>query len=487
MINLLFVYAASCIALLFSINRSNRFVLLNAVWFLSIIAIYLTWLLFDMFDESIGGFQMIMSYSWLPEWGVNLAFALDGYSLWLVVLTLLLVPMSAVLSYEWIHKGLKEYLLFLYTIQFLLLGCFMAVDAFVFMLFSEGLLFPVYFILAVWGLENKNESSLWFFLHYFLSSVLLCLAFTYLASELGGFSWDLWALSLIENKVQTIFFIAASLAFIMKMPLLPFHICIIDAQTQSPSSLVILLSGLFLNIGCYGLIRWVLPIVPDAVSCYADVFLYLSFISMVFLSFSIFYQKDIKKFIAYALGIKYSFLSSCLFASYRDHNLALIDSAIMQMFAHGLAFSGLFMAFAMIYHRTQRRDVSWYGGLSNVMPSLSLWFVAYCFATIALPGTVNFASEFIAFFMLMKINFAMAVFMLASLVVSCAYMLWIYKLVFLGSMDVDRQITDIKPLETCLLAVLLAIIFWFGMFPRFLVQTVNNTSLIMNNYLYIRR
>lgn len=484
---LLFIYAVGCIALVASIKKSQKRMITRAVWFLSVSGSYLGWLLIDMFDESLGGFQFERSWSWVPAWGVNLSFAIDGYSVWLLLLTLIVTAMAAIVSLEWVNKGLKEHLILLYSTQFLLLICFSTLDAFVFLLAFESMLLPFYLWIVVWGSEARGEAGMVFLLYTLASSILMTLAFATLGGVLGGFSWRLWVASPLSIEAQTLYFWAVSLALMVKLPLFPFHTWLPLAHTQAPSSASMVLASVMLKIAGYGWLRWVLPIAPDAARKYALCMVVLGLVSVVWLPFATMVQKDMKRMIAYASVNHMGWVVLGLFTSYLPHpvlSMLLIDGVSVQMFSHGLVSSGLFMAFGMIYHRLHRREIQLLSGLSNTMPVLSGWFIFLCLANIGIPGSLNFVGEWMILLGAMAIQPAIALIACLGILGSTAYSLWMYREVFSGSARIGQKISDITMLESFLLAILVGFILIFGFFPRPVLEGIHATSVEMRQHLF---
>lgn len=487
MLQLLFTYALGCIALIASVQRLHRHLMVSVVWGLSLLGSHISWLLLDMFDESRGVFQMELHWSWVPTWGIDLSFAVDGYSVWMLCLTVVVTSLTSILSLTWISKGLKEHLLLLYTTQLLLIVCFSALDAFVFLLFFESMLIPMYLWIVVWGAEARGLASR-VYLYYALSgSILMTVVFAAMGNILSSFSWTTWVQSPVSFEMQMLYFVAVSLAMMVKLPLFPFHTWLPLAHTQAPSTASIVLASLMLKVAGYGWLRWVLPVVPDAARACAWLMIVLALLSIVWLSLATVVQKDMKRIIAYASVNHMGWVVLGLFVGYLpagDAHLLTIDSVTIQMFAHGLVSAGLFMAFGMLYHRANRREVHRFGGFASVMPLLSGMFMLLCLANIGVPGSLGFVSEWMMLLGAMSIQPQIAMIAGLGVVGSSAYTLWMYRLVFYGPVRNSGHIKDIHKVDVGILVVLVMMIFGFGFFPRFIIQGVHETSLVMQHHFY---
>lgn len=487
MIPLLFIYAVGALALLGSVNKNHKKMLTGSVWSLSMMGAYLGWLMMDMFDESRGGFQMELNWAWVPKWGISLSFGIDGYSVWLILLTIIVTFSAAIMTLKWTTKSLKEHLMVIYLVQLLLIVCFCTLDAFVFLLMFESMLLPMYLWIVIWGGESRAEAGMVFLLYTLTGSVLMLVSFACMGSYLGSFSWLVWAEAPLSMEIQCWYFWAVSLAMMVKLPLFPFHTWLPLAHTQAPSSASMVLASLLLKVAGYGWLRWVLPIVPDAVANYAMTMVILSLISTVWLSFATMVQKDMKRMIAYASVNHMGWVVLGMFAAYLPGSkmkLMLIDSVSMQMFAHGLVSAGLFMGFGMIYHRTHRREMHLFGGLSGMMPTLASWFMLLSLANIGIPGSLNFVSEWMILVGVMVVKPWMAMLVGLGILSASGYTLWMYRMVFSGSMHGNQKVEDISMTESALLGILVGLLLILGFFPRPMVQGVHATSLNMQQYLF---
>ena len=488
MLHVLMVYALGAMVLIMSLRAENIPQLKMAAYLIAGCGMYSVWSLYDRFDEANGYFQMLVTLPWIKEWGIHLTFAIDAYALWCIILSVLVINIAAIMTCQWCQKALKEQLLVMYLIQAMLLLCFSTLDGLVFIMLFEALLYPMYLWIVVWGGEERQEAG-WLFLVYSLAgSVFMLVAAAYVGVSLNSFSWQSWADASLSLKVQLVYFLAFTLAMMVKLPLLPLHSWLPTVHTQASSGASMVLSAVFLKIAAYGLLRWVLPIVPDAARLCSPYMIGLALLSMFWGLLLAWVQQDIKKIIAYASIQHMAWIVLALFMGYFAPQHAILygflDGVIVQIFAHGIVSAGLFMAFGMMYQRTHRRDRALYGGFASVMPALSGWFVMFFLANMAIPGSLNFVAEWMILLNIFYVQPWVGALAALSFILSCNYTLDLYNSVFLGPVQTIHKYKDITTTESFICAMMVAIIFVCGFFPRVILEGTHATSMVMMPYIY---
>lgn len=488
MLGVMMVYVCGAIALVASIPQNNVRLLKYITYIISAFACYCIWSVVDMFEESNGYFQMLITIPWIKKLGIHLTFALDGYALWSVILTLIVTNIAAILVCEWKSKGLKNQLLIVYILQAMLFWCFSTLDALVFFILFEAMLLPMYAYIVIWGGEERIEAG-WIFLVYTLSgSVGMLIALTYMGVIHNSFAWQSWADAPLSLQVQSYYFIALSLAMATKLPIFPLHGWLPKVHTQASTSASMILAGLFLKVAAFGYIRWILPIVPDASRLYAPYMVVLAVGSMMGMMLVAWAQEDIKRVIAYASIQHMAWIILAFFIGYLGSGdsmmYGLLDGAIMQIFAHGLVSAGLFMAFGMMYQRTHQRDRKAYGGFARIMPLLSGWFMVLALANTAIPGSLNFVAEWTMLVGIFHVEPWVGVISALSFLLSCTYTLGLYNDIFYGPVTTQHVHKDISTTEGSLLVILVAIILVLGFFPRPVLESIHATSMVMGPYIY---
>lgn len=452
------------------------------VWVLAIVALYLSWLLWDMFDEDLGGFQFDYQSSWGSDW------ALDGYSIWFVMLTLWMTSMTAVMAEEWVPKGLKEHLVLLYLIQALVLVAFCTLNAFVFLLALQAIILPMYFWLVGWGGEARRDAGTLWLIYGFMGSLGMSLAFAWLGRELDSFLWLDWVSWQGSLQAQQAYFIAVSLAMMVQLAAVPCHLWLPSVHTQAPSTASVLLASVVLKLGGYGWLRWGLPVAPAAARLWAPIFVGSAVLALLVFAFITLVQKDMKRLMAYASIHHVAWVVLALFIPYLGglpmDAVVMLDAAMVIMFADGLSAAGLFLSFGMIYHRMHRREIALYGGLASTMPFLSFWFVIYVFAHAAWPGTLNFVGVWMLLMSTIRVSWKLALVMGTALMGSAAYMLWMYRCVFWGPVRGGRKVMELRLAEMLFLSLLSVAILFFGFYPRRFLRSIHSNSLYVYPYLY---
>ena len=432
--------------------------------------------------NSGGGRQFETNTPWINAFnlGVRYHVAVDGLSLWLVVLTTLLVPIALISSWNSIHYRVREFLIAMLALETGMIGVFVAMDMFLFYLFWEVMLIPMYFLIGVWGGERRIYAAVKFVIYTVVASLLMLagiIALYYLHGQAtGNFTFDIPTITdhvqngalILSPSTQSWLFWAFGLAFLVKVPLFPFHTWLPDAHVEAPTAGSVILAGVLLKMGTYGLMRFNLPIFPDASREWATVIATLAVIGIIYGALVAMVQPDMKKLVAYSSVSHLGFVVLGIF-SFTDKGM---QGALYQMLNHGVSTGALFIIVGMIYDRRHTRLIAEFGGLANVMPVYSTLFLIVTLSSIALPLLNGFVGEFlilIGTFTSPVLPHAMLFGSLAAIgmILSAVYMLWMYQRVIYGEVrnPANLKLADLTARERLVLAPLIVLIFVMGVYP----------------------
>lgn len=407
--------------------------------------------------------QFVQSFAWLPSYGINFHVGIDGISLPLVILTNGLIPLIILSTFRDTYKG-SFYSLVLFMQAGLLL-VFTALDAFIFYVGWEASLIPIYFICALWGGENRIRVNLKFFVYTFLGSLVMLIAIIYLHFQVPERNFELssyYQLAL-DSDIQGWIFLAFFLAFAIKMPIFPLHTWQPDTYTTAPTAGTMLLAGIMLKMGVYGLIRWLIPISPLGFAQYGMMCLVLAIIGIVYASVIALMQRDIKRLVAYSSIAHVGLIGAGIFA----WNVQGIQGAIIQMVNHGINVVGLFFIVDIIINRTNTQSLNDLGGIAKSAPKLATLFLLVLMASVGLPLTNGFIGEFLLLTGIYTEGLWYAVFGGLTLILGAAYMLRFYQKTMLGETN-DRTagFPDIKGSEVLVLGIIGLLIIGIGVYPQ---------------------
>jgi NADH-quinone oxidoreductase subunit M len=444
---------------------------------LAVIAAALLWLLASLPAQptplitdprDAGTWLLQLNLPWMPRFGINFQLAMDGLSLLLVVLTLLLGLVAVASSWSEIDfkPGLFQANL-LWTLAGVC-GVFLALDLFLFFLFWEVMLIPMYLLIAVWGHENRGYAAMKFFIFTQASGLLMLLAIVVLAWQglaLNGslsFSYfDLLGLDLAPRLAWWTM-LGFFLAFTVKLPGFPFHTWLPDAHTQAPTAGSVLLAGILLKTGAYGLLRFCIPLFPDASMEFAPIAMALGAAGIIYGALLAFAQSDFKRLVAYSSVSHMGFVLLGLYA----WNLLALQGAVMQMLAHGVSTAALFMLAGALQHRLHTRDMGRMGGLWHQAPRMGACAMFFAIASLGLPGLGNFIAEFLVLLGLFAVQPWFAAVAALGLITAAVYSLWLIQQAFQGKPDEQRSMADFGPREMLAMAAMMAALLWLGLHPQ---------------------
>jgi NADH-quinone oxidoreductase subunit M len=435
------------------------------------------------FDPNAAGFQFKESVDWIPAFGIHYTVGVDGISLALVVLTTILTAISILASFGPIKVRVKEYMITFLVLEVGMVGVFLALDLFLFYVFWEIVLVPMYLIIGIWGGANRIYATIKFVLYTLVGSLLMLvailgIAFTYAAAHGGSWqgAFDYETLLTFapgfDSTLQFFAFGAFFLAFAIKVPMFPFHTWLPDAHVEAPTAGSVILAGVLLKLGGYGLIRFAVPLFPGAAagSFWQPLIITLSLIAIVYGAVVALVQPDLKKLVAYSSVSHMGFVTLGIFV----FNVQALNGAVLQMVAHGLITGALFLLVGVIYERTHDRTIANMGGLAGATPVYAAIFGFFVLASLALPGLAGFVAEFLvlvgsfAFW-----PWAAAVAALAMML-GAAYLLWMYQRVVFGELSdflrgLGSHLTDMSRVEVLTLAPLMVLTIAFGVYPNLLL------------------
>ncbi len=400
-----------------------------------------------------------------PGFGVfNYVLGIDGISLMLIMLSVFLMPVCIAASWTAIEKRVPEYMACFLLMETLMLGVFMAQDIFLFYLFFEGGLIPMYLIIGIWGGAERIYASYKFFLYTLLGSVLMLIAMLWMVNEAGTTSIPVLLNHDFPAHAQTWLWLAFFASFAVKMPMWPVHTWLPDAHVQAPTAGSVILAGVLLKLGGYGFVRFSLPMFPEASAQLVWIIFGLSLVAIVYTSLVALVQRDMKKLIAYSSVAHMAFVTIGIFAFNRQG----LEGALIVMLSHGLVSGALFLCVGIIYDRLHTREIERYGGLSNNMPAYALLFMVFTMASVGLPGTGGFVGEFLALVGAYEANSWVAAVATTGIILGAAYMLWLYWRVAFGtSRNADAAaMPDLSRRELALMVPIALAVLWMGVYPE---------------------
>jgi len=437
---------------------------------ISLVVFALTLAVWRAFDGTSADFQLVERVPWIPAFGIDWHVGLDGISLWLVVLTGFLTPLALLSSWHGVERKVKEFSFFVLALETGMLGVFVSLDLFLFYIFWDAMLIPMYFLIGIWGYDQRVYAAVKFILYTMAGSVLMLLAIIGLAvihaQATGQYSFNLLQLYQLplDGRTQFWFFLAFALAFAIKVPLFPFHTWLPDAHVQAPTAGSVILAGVLLKMGTYGLIRFAFPLFPDAALQLAPILGWLSVIGIVYGALVAMVQPDMKKLVAYSSVSHMGFIVLGICAS----NQQGMQGAIYQMLNHGISTGGLFLIVGMLSDRRHTRQIAEYGGLKHVTPKLVAAFLIITLSSIAMPLTNGFIGEFLSLMGAYRWRPLLAGIATTGVILSAVYMLWMFQRVNYGPLTnpKNKQLHDLEPREWAALGPCLVLVFVMGVFPN---------------------
>ena len=437
----------------------------------SLVTFVATLLLWWRFDPSTADYQFVERHAWIPAFGIQYLVGVDGISLFLIVLTGFLTPLALLSSWDSVHQNVKMFSFFLLALESSMLGVFVSIDLFLFYMFWDFVLIPMYFLIGIWGYERRVYAAVKFILYTMAGSVLMLVAIIGLAmawaqaSPTGTPSFNLLDLQSLTLSwpLEKWFFLAFAIAFLIKVPLFPFHTWLPDAHVEAPTAGSVILAGVMLKMGTYGLVRFAFPLFPSAAMHFAPWIAVFAVIGIIYGALVAMVQPDMKKLVAYSSVSHLGFVVLGLCAM----NVQGLEGSIYQMLNHGVSTGGLFMIVGMLSDRRHTRLISEYGGLKAVMPRFVAAFLLITLSSIALPGMNGFIGEFLILLGGFLWSSKFAAFAASGVILSAVYMLWMFQRVNYGELTnpKNRALPDLTPREWALVVPTIAVAIAMGIFP----------------------
>ena len=447
---------------------------------------------FNLIDPANTDLQLVESYKWMGN--INFALGVDGLSFSMVLLNAILLPVVLLASKPIAQKGQPRlYYTLILVLSVAVMAVFMAKDLFLFFLAWELELVPMYFLINIWGSKNRNYASMKFLIYTFAAGVVLLIGFFWLMTATNFASFDMKELAILAQSlsypVQAAIFILFAICFLIKLPSVPFHTWLPDAHVEAPTPVSMLLAGILLKMGCYGLLRFGLEFFPLPLVKLAPAIAILGAVNILYGAYAALIQTDLKKVIAYSSVSHMGFILMGMAAL----NTAGYAGAAFQMFSHGLISAALFFIVGMIYERTHTREISEFGGLIKVMPQIFFLSLVAIMANLGLPGLSGFIGETLVFYGAFSSNGSSSIVQISAacatlgVVITAAYMLWLNQRVFYGEMQEKwANLKDANSREIFILAILLGLTLLYGLNPTLINMLfepmLNNLSNVTNNF-----
>ncbi len=446
------------------INRFKETLIKWVALIVSILTFVLSIPLFTNFDKTTHRMQFVERYEWIPSWNITYYLGVDGISILFVLLSTLITILCVLISWHSIKTKTKEFYIALLIIEAAMIGVFSALDFFLFYIFWEAMLIPMYLLIGVWGGPNRIYAAIKFFLYTFVGSVLMLVGIIVLYFY-GGKTFDIPHLmtNTYPYTMQFWLFWAFFAAFAVKVPMFPVHTWLPDAHTEAPTAGSVILAAILIKMGAYGFLRFSIPLFPDATKAMIVPMLALSVIAIIYGAVICLAQTDLKRLIAYSSVSHMGFVTLGIFAL----NSQGLEGAILQMINHGIITGALFLSVGIIYDRTHSRQIADYGGLASVTPIYAAAFMIFTLASIGLPGMNGFIGEFLIILGGFNASKWAGVLAATGIIIGAAYMLHLYQRIFfmeVGDKVIGLPDMDVREIITLLPMVIL--IFWIGIYPN---------------------
>ncbi|MEI8295338.1 MAG: NADH-quinone oxidoreductase subunit M [Alphaproteobacteria bacterium] len=450
-----------------TVARNSR----QVAFAISLLVFALSMCLWWFFEER-PGFQFVENRAWIPFFQTRYHLGIDGISLFFVLLTTLLMPLCILSSWRSIENRVRKYMMAFLVLETFLIGMFCALDLVIFYIFFEAVLIPMVLLIGIWGGEHRIYACFKFFLYTLFGSVLMLVAIMVIYSH----TWTTDLPTVIEMRlpfaVQAWVWWAFFIAFAVKIPMWPLHTWLPDAHVEAPTAGSVILAGVLLKMGGYGLLRFSLPLFPEASLYYAPFVIVLSLIAIVYTSLVALVQTDIKKLIAYSSVAHMGFVTLGIFT----FNSQAVSGAVFQMLSHGIVSAALFLCVGVIYDRFHTREIKYYGGLVTRMPRYAFFFMLFTLASLGLPGTSGFVGEFLVIVGVFSVNMVAASIAATAMVLGASYGLWLYRRIIFGTLTTNlepRAMLDLDWREIVVLGTLAVLVLLAGIHPQFLLKVIN--------------
>ena len=421
--------------------------------------------LYFAFDISSAAQQFVEMKPWITRFRINYNLGVDGISVWFVLLTAFITIIAIGSAWEAITDRFHQYAAAFLILSGLMIGVFCAMDGMLFYVFFEATLIPMYFIIGIWGGQNRIYAAFKFFLYTLAGSLLMLLAILWLFVQ-SNYSFDIqtWQQMPIILSAQKILFFAFLAAFAVKVPMWPVHTWLPDAHVQAPTAGSVVLAAIMLKLGAYGFLRFSLPILPDASQAFAPLMIALSLIAVIYVGLVAIVQRDMKKLVAYSSVAHMGFVTLGFFV----FNKLGVSGGIVQMIAHGFVSAAMFLCIGVLYDRMHSREIADYGGVVHSMPKFTAFALLFAMANCGLPATAGFVGEWMVILGAVKYDFWIGMAAASALITGASYSLWMFKRIYLGPVtnDAVKTMSDINGREMLILSTLAVATIFMGVYPK---------------------
>ena len=442
----------------------------RAAFAFSLVPLVLSLVVLGRFEPARGDFQLVERLAWIPDFGVSYHLGIDGISLFLVLLTTLLTSIVILAAFGDVHRRVREYMILMLVLETGMLGALLALDLFLFYVFWEVMLVPMYLLIGVWGGARRIYAAIKFALYTMFGSLLMLVAILYLAwmhADATG-SWSFNLLELygldITFREQLWLFAAFGLAFAIKVPMFPFHTWLPDAHVEAPTGGSVILAGVLLKMGTYGFLRFALPLFPQATVAAAPWIMGLAVVGILYGALVALVQPDLKKLVAYSSVSHLGFVMLGLLAL----NVEGVTGAVYQMLNHGLSTGALFLCVGVLYERRHTRQIADFGGLWKVLPVYSAMFLVAMLSSVGLPGLNGFVGEFLILLGAFGRGAVWGVVAIPGIILGALYLTWMFQRVMFGPVrhEENRALADLSPREIAVFVPIVILVFWMGIYPK---------------------
>lgn len=465
------------------IPAQNKFLLKTVALNCSCLTFILSLLLWVFFNKSIGTFQFVEKFFWIPIFNINLPLGIDGISLFFILLTTLLIPICLLASWDSIYFDLKKYFISFLIMEFFLIGVFCVLDLFLFYIFFESVLIPMFLIIGIWGSrERKIRAAYFFFLYTLLGSVLMLLSILYIYYQVGTTDYEVLLTFSFSPSEQKILWFSFFASFATKVPMVPVHLWLPEAHVEAPTAGSVILAGVLLKLGTYGFIRFSFPLFPEACFYFAPFVYALSVVGIIYTSFTAIRQSDFKRIIAYTSVAHMNLVMLGLFS----FNVIGLEGAILQSLSHGFVASALFLIIGVVYDRHHTRMVKYYGGLVHTMPIYILIFLIFTMANIGLPGTSSFVGEFLILTGSFKANTTITFLGATGMIIGGCYSLWLFNRIAYGNLKTQyiKSYLDLNKREFLIFFPLIIGTLIMGIYPNIFLDVIHFSINMLVEFMY---
>jgi len=462
-----FLPLVGVVALLVGVRRDDAALARHVAFATSVVTFLASLPLLARFDRTTAAMQFVEVRDWIPSMGIQYHVGVDGISLLLILLTTLLSMIAILSTWTAVTTRVKEFMIAMLVLETSMIGVFISLDLFLFYLFWEAMLVPMYLLIGVWGGERRIYAAVKFFLYTLAGSVLMLVAILVLYVKAGR-TFDVLTITHLAPhfapSLQVWVFAALFLAFAVKVPMFPFHTWLPDAHTEAPTAGSVILAGVLLKMGTYGMLRFAIPMCPEALPRFLPAIMVLSGVAIIYGALMALAQKDLKKLVAYSSVSHMGYITLGLFAM----NQQGMEGGILQMINHGISTGALFLLVGVIYERRHTRLIAEFGGLTKVMPIYAVFFSIFTMSSIGLPGLNGFVGEFLTLVGVFHSPFRVfAVVGAFGIILGAGYMLWMFQRVMFNKLDNPKNfgLADMNVREFAVLAPLVVLAVWIGVYP----------------------